>query len=152
MEALLKNVWEVDDRMIGLLLALLDKDGHGTINAQEFADLFELMLLKVERLHTKRTFIQQRFPSLFRFCCNGWSSTVADVVLVLNLIVLAIDITESPHNDTEYCTPYCGLYLSCAIVFLLEHCLTAVAIGFQKQFRKPLSKCPFNFCVYLRNS
>ena len=59
MAKLLRRVWHVDDRMIGLLIALLDKDNCGTINVHEFTYLFELMLLKVQRVGEKATWFQR---------------------------------------------------------------------------------------------
>ncbi|EGD77972.1 hypothetical protein PTSG_09605 [Salpingoeca rosetta] len=139
MRALLKSVWHVDDRLIGVLLSLLDKNNTGTINVHEFTYMFELMLLKVERVRPTRTWVRTHLPWLYRMCDLGWLAATADAVLVVNLIVLAVDLTASPPEKAVVCAPYCGVYLACAIVYLLELLITTTALGWRRILRNPLA-------------
>ena len=138
MAKLLRRVWHVDDRMIGLLIALLDKDNCGTINVHEFTYLFELMLLKVQRVGEKATWFQRHCHGLYRACKAGVLASISDLLLVANMVVLAVDLSASAPERSGVCAPYCVFYLLCALAYMTENVLTATVIGWRHTLRSPI--------------
>lgn len=95
-----------DDTQI--LFAILDRDGSSLISEEEFMDFGSVLLLDLVKSSDYATFVEARFPRLFR--SDGWRrfcdavkapsfDWLIDVVLVANAVVVAIQSWPALTNQ-----------------------------------------------------
>eukprot|EP00049_Salpingoeca_infusionum_P005784 m.96776 g.96776 ORF g.96776 m.96776 type:complete len:1290 (-) comp13084_c2_seq3:1386-5255(-) len=132
MADMLRLLWGAENEVILVALMLLDKDHDGTIDPFEFASLFELTRSTISQVGGGWTWFRHKLGRMSKVITRGWFSLGADMLLLVNAVMVAVQVSISEDNIVLDCKPFCVPYAIFATVFLIDKVLCVVVMGPRK--------------------